>query len=255
MNYPHNPYAAPASDDPAGPPTPVPTEVSALAAVKWSFSGVGFGNLALGLLLLLIPMVGGILLMGWHAETHRRLALRVGPAVPKFRFSEFGNYLMAGLPAFAVQMAVAFIVSLPLALVAGVGGAVVAMSGNTGVLAAGLGITVLLVMVVSFVVGIVVIPMQTRAELTGSIKQAFNVSASWAFAKRHFWAILGHHIVLSLIAIPLMIAGMLAVFIGMYFVVIALQFASMHLRWQLYERDVATGGEPLQIRTTPGADL
>lgn len=260
MNGP-NPYAPPGHDGPPVPAIAPPPTVSAMDAIKWSFSGVGFGNLALGLLLLFIPMVGGILLMGWMAETHRRLALRVGPSVPKFRFSELGNYLTSGLPPFAVQMAVSLVLIIPFGLFAGVGAAVAVLAGRPGaeppaVLLGGvLGVGGLLCVVLVLVVLALTLAMTIRGELTGSIKEAFNVSASWAFTKRNFAALVGHHFVLGLLAMPLMALGLLALVVGMYIVAVALQFASLHLRWQIYERDVARGAEPVFVRTHPGADL
>jgi hypothetical protein len=255
-----NPYAAPGSEAPPVPATPPPPEVSVVAAIRWSFAGVGIGNLALGLLLLFIPMVGGLLLMGWMAETHRRLALRVGPSVPKFTFSEFGNFLMAGLPPFAVQMAVSFVLMVPLGVLGGMGAAF-ALAGSSGggldptLMIAVLGGGGLLCVVLAFLVSALTMAMMVRGELSGSIKEAFNLRDSWAFAKRNFGALLGHHMLLGVLALPLMALGVLALFIGLYIVAIALQFASLHIRWQIYERDVARGAEPIFIRTQPGADL
>jgi hypothetical protein len=254
-----NPYAAPGNDGPPVPPAAPPPDVSVIDAIKWSWSGVGFGNLAIGLLLLFIPMVGGILLMGWIAETHRRLALRIGPAVPKFRFSEFGNFLMSGLPPFAVQMAVTFVLMFPLGVIAGMGAAFALASGPEGpdpvALGLLLGVGGLVTVVLAFVVGVLTMAMTIRGELSGSIKEAFNLPASWAFAKRNFAALVGHHVVLMLLAMPLMALGLLALFVGIYIVAIALQFAGLHLRWQIYERDVARGAEPVFVRTQPGADI
>jgi hypothetical protein len=246
-----NPYAPPVSAEPPVPGTPPPGEVSVIEAIRWSFAGVGIGNLGLGLVLLFIPMVGGVLLMGWMAETHRRLVLRVGPAVPKFTFSEFGNFLMAGLPP------ITFALMVPLAMLAGVGVAA-AMLGDQpdpGVLVGTLGVCFMACMVLSVLATSLTMAMMTRGELTGSLKEAFNLSASWAFAKRNFWALLGHHMLLGLLALPLMALGLLAFFVGLYIVAVALQFASLHLRWQIYERDLARGAEPVVVRTQPGGDM
>ena len=242
------------------PPSSLPHDVSVVESIRWSFAGVGIGNLGIGLLLLFIPMVGGVLLMGWMAETHRRLALRIGPAVPKFKFADFGNYLMSGLPPFAVQMAVTFVAMIPLTFVAGAGVAFAVVATpksepNPILLAVTFGIVGLVCVVVAFLVSGLTMSMMTRGELTGSIKEAFNLRDTWTYMKRNFWALLGHHMLLGLLALPLMLLGVLAFFVGIYIVAVALQFASLHLRWQIYERDVARGAEPMFVRTLPGADL
>ena len=84
---------------------------------------------------------------------------------------------------------------------------------------------------------------------------AFNIPASWAFAKRNFAALVGHHFVLAVLGFPLLTLGLFALVVGVYVVAVALQFASLHLRWQIYERDVARGAEAVFVRTRPGADL
>ena len=102
-----NPYAPPVANAyPQDPSTIVEpgAKVSVIDSVKFAFSRqVGFGSLAMGLLLTFIPVVGPILLAGWMAESHRRLVRRESPSVRPFVFGEFVQYLTAGLVPFLVQ--------------------------------------------------------------------------------------------------------------------------------------------------------
>lgn len=261
-----NPYAPPAGSHSQIPPQPggavqPPLQISALAAVRFAFSSnVGFGNLMLGLLLLIIPIIGPILLAGWHAETHRRLVRREAPAVRGFEFNEFSNYLMAGLVPFAAQMAVTMVAMFPMMLAMGIGAAlvvpIVADGGGSPVALAVVGLLAALVMLVVMVFMIVLITaMQVRAELTGNFTRTFDIPAVWRFMGRRWQPILGYSFLLGLIAFPLMLLGLLALFIGIYVVVVGIQFAQVHLRWQIYEADVQAGGEVLPVFPGNGADL
>jgi hypothetical protein len=262
---PLNPYAPPAGGGadptrvPAAPVEP-PPGVSALASVRFAFTQVGLGNLAMGLLLLIIPIVGPILLAGWHAETHRRLVRRETPCVRRFAFGEFTSYLMAGLVPFVAQMAVTFMAMLPAVFVLGLGAAVaIPLFARGGpepavVILLALGVAGA-ALVVGVLVGVLVTAMQIRAELSGSFPRTFDPPAIGRFVQRRWLQILGHSLLLALLAMPLMVAGLLVFIVGIYLVVVAVQFAQVHLRWQIYEADVREGGEILPVFPGNGADL
>jgi hypothetical protein len=261
-----NPYAPPAGSPSQIPPQPggalqPPLQVSAWASVKFAFSSnVGFGNLLLGLLLLIIPIIGPILLAGWHAETHRRLVRREFPSVRGFEFGEFTNYLMAGLVPFVAQMAVTMVAMFPLMFVMGIVAAVavpiVAEGGGSPIALAVMGLFgAALMFVVTALMIVLVTSMLVRAELTGNFNRTFDLPAVWRFMGRRWQALLGYSLLLGLIAMPLMLLGLLAFFVGIYVVVVAIQFAQVHLRWQIYEADVRAGGEVLAIHPGNGADI
>lgn len=252
----HNPYAPPAPGMPPAAPAMAPSaNISVIEAIKFSF-GVGFGNLAMTLLLMLIPWVGPVALMGWLSETHRRLARREGPAVLSFRFGDFVEYLKGGVAPFLVQLVVTMIAMLPMGIGIGVlaGFAVAAEESPIAlglVVVVGLiGMTALMVIMMAVATGAGI-----RAELTGDLGSAFEFKAVLAFAKRNWLSILGHNLALGLLMMPLAFVGILAFVIGVYFVLAAMQFSSMHLRWQIYEQDLARGGPPISVRAGNGAKI
>jgi hypothetical protein len=260
-----NPYAPPADHGqypPAAPPLEVPGTVSVFDAIRFAFSShVGFGNIALAFLLMIIPIVGPIVLVGWLAESHRRLARREGPPVLAFRFNDFVDYLMAGLVPFAAQMCATFIAVFPMSIFMGMGVAVAVPlfsgGGEPPIILILLFALFFCVVMLVVMVGVMVVmtSLQVRGELTGNFETTFNPAANWAFMKRQWKPIVGHSLLLGLVSIPLVFLGLIVFFIGIYFVAAALQFAQMHLRWQIYELDLRMGGEALPVRAGNGADL
>ena len=260
-----NPYAPPSPEGYQPSPSPAvepPASVSAVDSLKFAFSSqVGFGKLAMGLLLMIIPIVGPICLAGWMAETHRRLVRREAPSARSFEFNEFVNYLMAGLVPFAAQLAGTFIAMFPMMIVMGIMAAVMVpmltSGGDAGaVVGIVMGLVFAVVMFLMMAAMVVVLTaMQVRAELTGNFPKTFDPSGIGGFVKRQWKPILGHSLLLALLAMPLMFAGLIVFFVGIYFVAVALQFAQTHLRWQIYEADVRAGGEVLPVFPGNGADL
>lgn len=259
-----NPYAAPTADlgGALEPGIEPPVELSTMEAVKWSFKATGLGNLAMGLLLLIIPMVGPVLLQGWMAQIHRRLVRREGPAVRSFQFDQFSDTLKAGLVPFLVQMAGSMIIMIPMMVIMVAGFAVITAvaaggGGSVGGIMVGLGALGMFVVIMglSLAAGVVLKAFTIRAELTGDLKAAFDFKAGMAMVKRQFKPMLVHMILLTLISIPLSFAGLLVFFIGVYIVAVALSFAQLHLRWQMYEHDIKSGGEVLEVYPGMGAKL
>lgn len=260
-----NPYAPPADHGrapSASPALEVPATVSVIDALRFPFSSqVGFGNIALALVLMIIPIVGPIVLIGWMAESHRRMARREGPPVLSFRFNDFIDYLMAGLVPFAAQMCATFIAVFPLSIGMGVVAAMfipmVARGGEPPViLLVVMGLLFCVFMLfATLALMVIMTSLQIRGELTGNFERTFNPAGNWEFMKRRYKPIVGHFLLLGLLSMPLMLAGLIVFFVGIYFVAAALQFAQMHLRWQIYELDIRNGGEVLPVRAGNGADL
>jgi hypothetical protein len=210
--------------------------------------------------MLIVPIVGPIVLAGWLAETHRRLARRESPPVLGFRFAELGDYLMAGLVPFAAQLAVSFVAVVPVVFVAGalaVAAIPIVQQGDPSpiVIAALAAVFLAVTLVVVAACVVVLTVMQIRGELTGSFPATFDPRGLGQMIARVWKPALGYSLLLGLLSMPLLLAGLLALFVGVYFVAVALQFAQMHLRWQIYEADLARGGTPLPVRAGNGADL
>ncbi|HEX5035352.1 MAG TPA: hypothetical protein VFW62_12810, partial [bacterium] len=60
------------------------------------------------------------------------------------------------------------------------------------------------------------------------------------------------YIVVTPVFMVMMFAGMLFLFVGMYLVIVMLNFTYLHLRWQIYERYLRSGGEPIPLQTKSG---
>jgi len=116
-------------------------------------------------------------------------------------------------------------------------------------------LSMVLMMVIMLVGSAFLLGIQTRAELSGDLKVAFDFQATLNFVRRNLVAMLVHAVVLGLMLVPAMFAGTLVFFIGLYVVVAAAQFMYAHLRAQVYVTDVANGGEQIPIFDGPGAAL
>jgi len=68
-------------------------------------------KLLIGALITLIPIIGGIVVLGWGLEITRRVIHKESPLLPDW--SDFGGYLVKGLQAFVI----AFVYMLPIILV------------------------------------------------------------------------------------------------------------------------------------------
>ena len=231
--------------------------LSAFEAFKFGFTGPGIVGLLIGLVLFFIPLVGMVVLLGWLAESHRRLVRGIEPAVRPFDPSSLGDYLKAGLFSFIPQLAIGFLISVPMMFVMmigmGAGGALFSATQSGALLALmGLG-GFLIVLTFSFVSILLVKAVQIRAELTGDLKAAFDFEGVKGLIKRQYKPMLLHSFLLGLLCVPAMFLGMMAFFIGVYVVAVATQFMLMHLRHQIYLHDVAGGGEKLNVMEGGGA--
>src|SRR5262249_7236057 len=144
-------------------------------------------NLLIGMLATLVPIVGPIVLSGYHYEIIEALHLRGDADYPDFDFNRLVNYLMRGLWVFIVQL----IVTLPFVVVGMVFGLVFALLGaatQTGsrpdsgppvVFFLGMGLWFVILLVGGLAVGLVSVPMSLRAGLAQDLGAAF----SWPFIR------------------------------------------------------------------------
>ncbi|MCA9640607.1 MAG: hypothetical protein KC492_07915, partial [Myxococcales bacterium] len=87
-----------------------------------------------------------------------------------------------------------------------------------------------------------------RAELSEDFSKTFALGAVWTYAGKTWKRALGYGLLLGMISFGLAMLGMLACFIGIYFVVAILSFANIHLRYQIYAAYLAEGGEPFPLK-------
>lgn len=209
----------------------------------------GWTNLLLATVCLFIPVVGPLVLLGYQAEVSERL-LR-DPDLrrhPDFKFDRFGELLTRGLWPFLVSLLVA-LVAVPVMMLA-----VFAAMGVGAATDPLLGFALATLIYVGGIVGLnaVVIPIQFHAELANRFDLGGGFRFTMSFLKLVGGRALVAYLVFSLLTIPLMLAGMLACFVGMYPASVVAVMAGQHLMVQLYLDYLDRGGEEIVKTPTDG---
>jgi hypothetical protein len=254
---------------PAGtqvPPPPPPASSGGLqfvAAFRFLFDQPNaLLNILLAAVMQIIPIVGGIVLMGWYCEIIQRLVKRHPNPIPKLDFGDFVYWLGRGV----VPFLVIFLMSLPLTFIIlfvvfigmfGFGAFFATMQryGNepSALLAiGGIGFMAILFLAILLPVHVLMMSALLRAELTEDFGKSFELGKIWNFAKQTWKEFLVAYIVLTPVFLIMIFAGMLLLFVGMYFVIVMLNFTYLHIRWQIYEKYLQRGGEPIPIQTKSG---
>jgi len=234
-----------------------------MGAFKFLLSDANaLNNLLIGAVMNIIPIIGPITLMGWHCEIVQRLIKRHPRPIPKLDFSDFLYFLGRGVAPFVVVL----IATLPITLLvmflmfvlmfglALVGSTMHQQNGEppAALIFGGIGIAFLLFFMLMLVINVVVMSALTRAELTEDIGKSLSFSHIWAYAKATWKDVIIAYIVFLPLATIVMFGGMLVVFVGIYAAIIFINVTYVHLRWQIYERYLSRGGEPIPIQTKSG---
>lgn len=239
---------------PGGPQAGQDEPIEVMRAAKFLFSDTENWkmNLLFAVLLQFIPVVGPLTAAGWQAEISKRLVQRRPQPIPKFDFGDFVAYLQNGLIPFGVT----FVLTFP-AIIVWYFGTFIGLIASSAI-AAAVGIpelALLFTIVVSLFSWAFLILFLTifvgaaslRAELSGSFGQAFAFGAIFKYCKATWKRSLGHGFVLGALATVAIIAGILACFVGVYVVAGVIPFAALHLRYQIYSKYLAEGGEPIPL--------
>ena len=256
QNHPyHQPvFGAPPVGAPAARPV---SGVSALDAIKFPFSSPDWGmNLLLGFVLMIIPVLGPLALHGWEAEVAQRLARRHPNPIPKFDFNDFMHYLERGIGPFVVNL----LITLPCVfvmyfgmIIAAVAGSALARGGGGGEIA-GLAMMIVVLLIAlggGMFLSVLLNSGLTRAELTEQLGPSLSPGAIWRYGARTWGTFMVATLVFAPLAMGLILVGMALCFIGLYPAVVAVRLAAVHLRWQIYEDQLAKGGEILPLRNPP----
>ncbi len=234
----------------AGPSVEAP---SAMEALKFPFQGRDWvNNLLLGAVFLIIPIVGPIALRGWMTETHQRLLRQHPQPLPKLTFADLAHFLERGVAPFVVELLVMFPMIFGVYAMLGAGVFVLVMLAEGGAGAAvlaPLGILLALFTIAGLFFGSMALhAATTRVEISEDLGASMSPRGVWDFLSRTwktmFWPTVGF----SFGALGLALGGMAMCFLGLYPAIVAIQLASMHLRFQSYRVFLAEGGVPYPMK-------
>jgi hypothetical protein len=216
-------------------------------------------NLLFGGICILIPIVGPIVLMGWHATVFygrsRREAgeidyWRLPPAQwPEFDFGRFVVYLQRGLWPFLAAlvasfalMPVMFVCFLPMFL-----SSAFAHDRETGEEIAVVAIVIsgLLAIGVALLANFVLAPFMLRAYALQDFKATFSFPWVRDFLSRMWKELLLVFLFSFAVGIVFGIGGYVLLCVGIYFTAGIVMFSAGHLQRQLIDLYVQRGGEPL----------
>ena len=195
---------------------------------------------------MLIPIVGPLVAIGYMMRRFARV--RSGKSVEDFDFNNFGEYLQIGLWPFlctlvatVVMLPVIFVCAVPMSL-----GPVLAQDSQ------GLAIAISVVGLVLYIVALMVLmlvtyPVMLRSGLTMDFKSGFSKSFIISFIKKVGMSLIGYLLLVSIIAVPLVLIGYLALFVGAIVVSAGLQFVMFHLIFQHYDLYLERGGETIEV--------
>ena len=242
------PYASPTAD-----PAPPPGESIRFGdAIKFAFRAEKpWMNILVSTLMAFVPIAGPIAIGGWHAEIMQRLVRRHPTPIPTFEFGDFMHYLTRGVQPFVMRV----LVSLPFTIVifigAMIGGATASFTARrgdpTGIFVVW-GIIAGLMAVMAPVMAIVTSAVYTRADLVEEFTAAMQPRKLMKYMGATWLGVLGTAIVFGLFSFVIMLVGLLACYVGAFIASMVVQLGQLHLRWQIYERYVARGGEPIPVK-------
>jgi hypothetical protein len=211
-------------------------------------------NLMLGAVTILIPLVGPIVLSGWHVSAFWARGNREDPAgIPPYDFQNFGKYLERGLWPFLVGM-VASLVLVPvmMCLILPLGFLMGLMDGRQGHGLSGVFIVVLigifcLQILLAVVYQVLVTPLMVRATITQDFKSAFNLRFVKSFVALTWKDLLASMLFMLGVGLCLMVLAVVTCYIGAIVAAPVVFFSWHHLQKQLYQLYLARGGDAVPL--------
>lgn len=209
-------------------------------------------NLLFASLLNLIPFVGPIVLMGWQMKIFQRLVQKNPLPIPRFDFSDFVFYLGKGVIPFVVVLIVLIPFTFVLTFLIGMMAIAFSLVAQQGMPGEFIAILAVLGSLVVFFLGFLPLSVfataaMTRAYLSENFSQSFEIGKIFNYAKATWRTVLWAYVIYLPISFALMIAGMLALYVGLYPAMVIMNLAWLHIMWQIYENYLAQGGEPIPL--------
>lgn len=207
----------------------------------------------------LIPVIGGIPLLGYQYEIVESMHRFPGQLYPKFDFNRFSQYLMRGVWPFLVFLIVNFIINVPLccgAYVLSFGIAAGASNaGDAAPIAIIGGLCCMMFVIIAVTVGLSIFltPILLRAGLSQDFGQAFKFDWIMNFASKMWVETLLVSLFVSAVMI-FVLTPLVLVTCGLAGLVVnaLIAMAGAHLNWQLYTIYLARGGEPIPLKPWDG---
>lgn len=203
---------------------------------------------------MLIPVAGPMVAFGYMV--HRFMREREGKPAEDFEFNFFADYLKIGLwPVLATMVASLVLVPIVLIFMMPFFLAPFIAEENEALAIILMLVGTVLYMVAIFVATLFFYPIWIRSALRMDFKEGFSWSFMKSFVRKVGLSLLGYYLLLSLISIPLVMIGYLALFVGVYVVAAWLQFAMFHLVFQHYDLFLERGGERIEVNPEVTRDL
>lgn len=208
---------------------------------KWGTS------LMFGALAVLIPVVGPLVLTGWHVTIFWARGDKDDPAgFPPFDFQNFGKYLERGLWPFLVSL-VASLVLVPLVMILVFPlffFAIIAESERGSGAAFGWMIAAMFVIQFALMIAyhFVVTPLMIRATITQDFKASFNLAFTRDFLSKMWREIITCMFFMFGLGICMMVITIITCYIGMFFAMPLVFFSWHHLQKQIYQLYLVRGG-------------
>jgi hypothetical protein len=219
-------------------------------AIKFAFRAENaWMNIIVSTLFALVPVAGAMAVAGWHAEIMQRLVRRHPSPIPTLEFSDFTHYLSRGVQPFIARVIVALplsFVSVIVGFAAGVAGGIAARTREPTILIVVWSVFALILLVVMPIMIVIGSAVYTRADLVEDLSATFKMRELMAYMRTSWLTILGTSIVFGMISFGMILIGLVACYFGMFVASAMVQLGQVHMRWQLYERYVARGGERIQ---------
>lgn len=200
-----------------------------------------------------IPVIGPLILLGWHVSCLWARGDRDDPAeFPAFDFNNaFGKYLQRGVWPFVVGM-VASLVVIPLLMLPGafllVMPAVmpeIAQSGNGAGFALIFVISLLFDFAALAMLQLVATPLVLKATLTQDFATSFDFAFVRSFVSLTWKEILMSMLFMAEVSVCMVILAIVTCYIGAILAAPVVSFSWHHLQKQIYQTYLARGGKPV----------
>jgi hypothetical protein len=209
-------------------------------------------NMLLGAVAVLIPVVGQLVLAGWHVTIFWARGDDEDPAkFPAFDFQNFGKYLERGLWPFLVNLAASLLlVPLMMLLVAPLFFlTILADSKNNSGAAVGLVIAAVFILQIALMMiyHFVVTPLMLRAAVTQDFRASFDIAFVRDFLARMWREMIVCMCFMFGLGLCMVLVTVITCYIGMFFAAPVVMFSWHHLQKQIYQLYLARGGRVVPL--------